>query len=192
MLCVAILVLGLIPSTGDATSGPEIDVGVDNTLHSFESQIPGARELGQKAAGILVFPSVYKAGFGIGGEYGEGLLIIHGRPGGYYNLISASFGFQIGVQARSVIIMFMTQDALTSFQRIYGWKAGVDGSIALVTLGTGGSLDTENITESGHRVHSRPERPDVQFDVRGIQDHPDFPLVGNSPARQCFLHPDPI
>jgi lipid-binding SYLF domain-containing protein len=146
LLCVAILVLGLLPSTGDAASGPEIDVGVDNTLHSFESQIPGARELGQKAAGILVFPSVYKAGFGIGGEYGEGLLIIHGRPGGYYNLISASFGFQIGVQARSVIIMFMTQDALTSFQRIYGWKAGVDGSIALVTLGTGGSLDTENIT----------------------------------------------
>lgn len=146
LLCVALLVVGLMPSTSEGASGPEIDVGVGATLHSFDNQIPGARELGQKAAGILVFPSVLKAGIGIGGEYGEGLLIIHGRPGGYYNLISASFGFQLGVQARSVIIMFMTQEALSSFQRIYGWKAGLDGSIAIVTLGTGGSLDTENIT----------------------------------------------
>jgi lipid-binding SYLF domain-containing protein len=134
------------PSVSQAASGPEIDTAVDATLHSFESQIPGARELAIKSAGILVFPSVVKAGIGVGGEYGEGLLIIHGRPGGYYNLVSASFGFQLGVQARSVIIMFMTQDALASLENTDGWKAGVDGSIAIVTLGTGGSVDTENLT----------------------------------------------
>src|SRR5678815_5779951 len=69
---------------------------------------PSARELGRKAAGVLVFPSVINAGFGVGGEYGEGVLIIRGEPAGYYNIISASFGFQLGVQSRSVIIMFMT------------------------------------------------------------------------------------
>lgn len=146
MLGVATLVLIVVPSLSQGASGPQIDAGVETTIQSFEKQIPGARELGQKAAGILVFPSVVKAGIGIGGEYGEGLLIIHGRPGGYYNLVSASFGFQLGVEARSVIIMFMTQEALASFERIDGWKAGVDGSIAIVKLGTGGSLDTENVT----------------------------------------------
>jgi lipid-binding SYLF domain-containing protein len=116
------------PSAGEAASAVEIDAAVDATLHSFEGQIPGARELAIKAAGILVFPSVVKAGIGVGREYGEGLLIIHGRPGG------------------SVIIMFMMRDALASLENTNGWKAGVDGSIAIVTLGTGGSIDTENLT----------------------------------------------
>jgi lipid-binding SYLF domain-containing protein len=61
-------------------------------------------------------------------------------------MISGSFGFQLGVQVRSVIIMFMTEQSLASFQNTYGWKAGVDGSIAVVTLGTGGSIDTESLT----------------------------------------------
>ena len=88
-----------------------------------------------------MFPSVVKAGIGFGGEYGEGLLII-----GYYNLVSGSSGLQLGVQVRSVIIMFMTEEALASFERTYGWKVGVDGSIAIVTIGAGGSIDTENVT----------------------------------------------
>ena len=84
-----------------------------------------------------MFPSLLKAGFGFGGEYGEGLLLIHGKPAGYYNLVSASFGFQIGVQARSVIIMFMTNEALAAFDRRAGWRVGVDGSMVFVTLGAG-------------------------------------------------------
>ena len=95
----------------------------------------------------MVFPSVVKAGIGFGGEYGEGLLIIRGRPGGYYNLVSASFGFQLGVQERSVIIMFMTNEALAGFEASAGWKVGVDGSVAIVTLGAGGSIDTDKITD---------------------------------------------
>src|SRR6476661_8473188 len=132
------------PVKSEAASAAEIDAGVGATLQSFQRQFPGARELGRKAAGVLVFPSVVKAGFGFGGEYGEGLLIIHGKRGGYYNLISGSFGFQLGVQVRSVIIMFMTERALASFD--YGWRVGIDASVAIVTLGAGGSIDTESLT----------------------------------------------
>jgi lipid-binding SYLF domain-containing protein len=95
---------------------------------------------------VLVFPSVFKAGMGIGGEYGEGALLVHGRTAGYYNTISASFGFQLGAQARSVIIAFMTPEALEGFRRVHGWKVGVDGSVALITVGIGGSIDTSKIT----------------------------------------------
>jgi lipid-binding SYLF domain-containing protein len=147
LILIVIIAISAAPPRSEAASAADIDADVDATLHSFEGQIGGARELANKAAGILVFPSVVKAGIGFGGEYGEGLLIIRGRPGGYYNLISASFGFQLGVQERSVIIMFMTDEALTGFEARAGWKVGVDGSVAIVTLGVGGSIDTDKITD---------------------------------------------
>jgi lipid-binding SYLF domain-containing protein len=130
-----------------AASGAEIEHDANETLHSFVRQIGGARELANKAVGILVFPSVIKAGIGLGGEYGEGLLIVDQRPAGYYNMISASFGFQLGAQERSVIIMFMTKSALDAFYRRAGWKVGVDGSVAIITVGVGGSIDTDKVTQ---------------------------------------------
>jgi lipid-binding SYLF domain-containing protein len=71
---------------------------------------------------------------------------IGGRTVAFYNVLSASIGFQLGAQARSVIIMFMTPQALGNFQRIDGWRAGVDGSVVLVAVGAGGSIDTDKIT----------------------------------------------
>ena len=148
-LCVALLIMTAIvvsPRVSEAASAAAIEADANETLHSFVRQVPGARELANKAAGILVFPSVIKAGIGIGGEYGEGILLNQQRVVGYYNLISASFGFQLGVQERSVIIMFMTPEALDQFRRTAGWKVGVDGSVAIVTIGIGGSIDTNKIT----------------------------------------------
>jgi lipid-binding SYLF domain-containing protein len=116
-----------------------------DTLNRLYRQVPGSRELAAQASGILVFPTVVKAGFGIGGEYGEGAMITGGQTAGYYNIVSASIGFQLGAQARSVIIMFMTPGALQSFQRTAGWKVGVDGSVALITIGVGGSIDTNQV-----------------------------------------------
>jgi lipid-binding SYLF domain-containing protein len=147
LVLIAVIATSTVSQESEAASAAEIDADVYATLHSFERQIVGARELATKAAGILVFPSIVKAGAGLGGEYGEGLLIIRGRAGGYYNLISASLGFQLGVQERSVIIMFMTNDALADFEAGAGWKVGVDGSVAIVTLGGGGSIDTHKITD---------------------------------------------
>lgn len=130
----------------EAASGPEIDAGVNATLNKFFMKISGARELANKSVGMLVFPSVVKAGMGLGGEYGEGALLIGGKTADYYNTVSASFGFQLGVQERSVIIMFMTDSALAQFRKTAGWKVGVDGSVAIVTVGVGGSIDTNKIT----------------------------------------------
>ena len=126
----------------EAASAEEIDAGVAATLRRFYRQVDAAPELVEKAAALLVFPTVIKAGFGIGGEYGEGALVIRGRTAGYYNTVTASIGFQLGAQARAIIILFMTGDALASFRRIDGWKIGVDGSVAIITVSAAGSLDT--------------------------------------------------
>ena len=142
----ALLAIIAVAPKSEAASAREIDAGVNATLDTFFYKIRGARELAHKSVGILVFPSVVKAGFGIGGEYGEGALRVRGGSVGYYNTVSASFGFQLGVQERSVIIVFMTEQALDQFQRTAGWKVGVDGSVAIITLGVGGSIDTNKIT----------------------------------------------
>jgi len=130
----------------EAASGPEINAGVSTTLSRFYQQIPGSQALAARAAGILVFPTVLKAGVGIGGEYGEGAMRVGGRTVAFYNVLSASIGFQLGAQARSVIIMFMTPQALANFQHVDGWRVGVDGSVVLVVVGAGGSIDTDKIT----------------------------------------------
>ena len=127
-------------------SAAQINADVRATLNKFYASVPGSRDLANRAAGVLVFPQVIKAGIGIGGEYGEGAMLSGGRTAGYYNLVSASFGFQLGAQARTIILMFMTPRALAGFQNKAGWKVGVDGSVALITIGAGGAIDTNTIT----------------------------------------------
>jgi lipid-binding SYLF domain-containing protein len=133
----------LLASVAGAASRQEIDAEVRQALKEFRQHTSAGHELSQKAAGMLVFPSVVKAGIGVGGEYGEGALLIGGKTVAYYNIASASIVFQLGAQARSMIVLFMTENALSKFRASEGWKAGVDGSVALATLGAGGSIDTE-------------------------------------------------
>jgi lipid-binding SYLF domain-containing protein len=141
------LALASLATSGaaQAASAARIDADVEATLREFFRQVRGSRELVAKSEAVLVFPSVIKAGMGIGGEYGEGALITRGRTLDYYNTVSASIGFQLGAQARSVIIVFMTPEALAGFRRVNGWKVGVDGSVALVSVGVGGSIDSNRI-----------------------------------------------
>jgi lipid-binding SYLF domain-containing protein len=129
-----------------AASAGEINRDVSMTLERLYRQIPGTRQLGERAFGVLVFPTIIKAGWGIGGEYGEGALRVGGKTVGYFNTASASIGLQLGVQARSVVMMFMTPEALEGFRRVDGWKIGVDGSVAIITLGAGGAIDSEKVS----------------------------------------------
>ncbi len=142
----AMALLALCWPLARAHAGPGgIDASARATLDRFFYEVPSSREMANKAFGILVFPTVVKAGFGFGGEYGEGALFIRGRTAGYYNDVSGSFGFQLGAQARSIVIMFMTQEALDKFARRDGWKVGVDGSVTVVAVGAGGSIDTNTV-----------------------------------------------
>jgi lipid-binding SYLF domain-containing protein len=138
--------LGGLTAAG-AASREEIDAEVNEAIGNFYQHTSAGKRLAQKSAGMLVFPKVYKAGFGIGGEYGEGALLIRGRPVAYYNIAAASIGFQLGAQMRSQIILFMNQTVLDDFRRRQGWQAGVDGSVALATLGAGGEISTDTIKE---------------------------------------------
>jgi len=133
--------------TARAASAVEIDAKANAALESFFETAPAGKELAERAAGILIFPSVVKAGMVVGGEYGEGVLRIGGYSAGYYSTASVSAGIQVGIQSKSIFIMFMASSALDKFRSSRGWEVGVDGSVALVTIGTGGSIDTTTIQE---------------------------------------------
>ncbi len=140
-----LLALGTTPA--NATSSAEIDAGVNHTLSRFTKEVAGAEAFLKSTKGVLVFPKVYKAGIGIGGEYGEGALRMGGKTVDYYSTAAASIGFQLGGQVKSIIILFMQDEALRKFRNSEGWKAGVDGSIALIDIGAGRELSTQTIKD---------------------------------------------
>jgi lipid-binding SYLF domain-containing protein len=144
-LVLAAVLLLLLPPAGRAASKEEIDARVREAVETLYKSSSAAKELAGRSRGMLVFPRIIKGGIGVGAEYGEGSLLIGGRPVEYYNIASASIGFQLGLQEEAVAILFMTDEAMKRFRDSDGWKAGVDGSVAIATLGVGGALDTETI-----------------------------------------------
>lgn len=139
------LVIAGLPLAASAKSAAEIDAEVDAALGEFRETVKGSEGLLAKADGVLVFPSVIKAGIGIGGEYGEGALRVGGETVDYYSTAAASIGFQLGAQAKTVILVFLDPDALAKFRNSSGWEVGVDGSVALIEVGAGGAINTANI-----------------------------------------------
>jgi len=130
-----------------AASAEEIDIRVDGALETFKKDVTGGEEFLNKAKGYLVFPDVIKAGFGLGGEYGEGALRVGGKSEQYYSIASASFGLQIGAQEYTIIMVFLKDDALEKFRASSGWEAGVDGSVAIARWGAGKDINSQNFKD---------------------------------------------
>ena len=130
-----------------AASKTEIDIEVKQALKRFKKEVGASEEYTKLAKGMLVFPSIFKAGFGIGGEYGEGAMLVNGKAVQYYSTAAASIGFQLGAQTKTVIIIFTSSKALKKFRNNDGWEAGVDGSVALIELGAATTIDTSTIKD---------------------------------------------
>jgi lipid-binding SYLF domain-containing protein len=130
-------------ATSFAASKTQINKRVSVTMLQFNAFNAANRPLGEKAAGMLVFPRVTKGGIGIGGEFGEGVLQVNGKTVGYYSVGSASVGLTLGLAKHSEIIMFMTQDSLDKFTSSEGWSIGADAGITVVSGGANGSYDTQ-------------------------------------------------
>jgi len=97
-----------------------------------------------KAKGILISPEIVKAGFIIGGSGGRGVLVA--RNGAkwvgpaFYNLATASIGFQAGIAASEVVTLVMTDKAMNSLMAST-FKFGADASVAAGPVGAGAKSD---------------------------------------------------
>jgi lipid-binding SYLF domain-containing protein len=146
-VCLSLVLCVAVATVVYASTAREIETSVTVSLERFFKEVKGASEYAKVAKGMLVLPNVYKGGFIVGAEYGEGALRVGGMTVDYYSIAAGSFGLQIGGQKKDVIIMFMTEEALSQFRASSGWEAGVDGNIALTEIGAGGSIDTTTIKE---------------------------------------------
>ncbi|MCB0353169.1 MAG: lipid-binding SYLF domain-containing protein [Bdellovibrionales bacterium] len=130
------------PALTFAKPNLELNNEIQKATDTFKQEVKTGDSIISSAKGYLIFPEVTKAGIGIGGEYGKGALVVDGEIKEYYSTKSASIGAQLGVQTKSMIIAFMTDEALENFEKSNGWEVGVDGSVAIAKIGAEGSIDT--------------------------------------------------
>ena len=143
----SVLIMLFFATSAFAASADKINREADKALQVFRDDVNGAQVFLSQAAGYLIFPRVIKVGIGIGAETGEGALRVGGQTVAYYRTASGSIGLQLGAQAKSIVIAFMTKESLQKFRDSSGWKVGVDGSVALIDLGAGKTIDSDNIKD---------------------------------------------
>jgi lipid-binding SYLF domain-containing protein len=124
-----------------------IDSQVSATLDKFYGLSDKNKYLADNAAAVLVFPSITKAGVGIGGEHGDGALLQSGKTVGYYSISGASIGLTLGVSRHSQVILFQTPQARDKFLNSKDWSIGADTSVAVVKKGAGGTYDTQTLSK---------------------------------------------
>lgn len=137
---VAAVLIG--PNYAEASSAKQINRDAKKALKILLAKSVKARALANDAKAILVFPSITKAGFIIGGLYGEGVLLRGGEPAGYYNNVAASFGLQAGAQTYGYALFFMTDAAVKYLDKSDGWELGTAPTIVVVDMGASGGIST--------------------------------------------------
>jgi lipid-binding SYLF domain-containing protein len=133
------------PNSAAAATAAEINRDVKSALEKLYGQSASARAMGKKAKGILVFPSIVKGGFMVGGQYGEGALLKGGKTAGYYNTLQVSYGLQAGIQKHGYALFFMTDSAMKWLDKSDGWEVGVGPSIVVVDVGVATSKTTTTL-----------------------------------------------
>ena len=146
-------------------------------LHLLYAENGKARALGQRAKAILVFPRIIKGGLIVGGQSGNGALLVGGRLVAYYNISAASFGLQAGGQAFSYALFFVTNSALDYLQKSDGWAIGSGPSVVVEDKGAAASLTTTTLTQD---VYAFP------FGQRGLMAG-----IGLEGSKITPIHPGP-
>jgi len=126
-------------------TGAELDAGADAALKRLFAETPETKELNNKAVAVLVFPKITKAGFMVGGQYGEGAMREGGKTSGYYSIASGSYGLQVGGQQYSYVMFFMNKDALQYFKDNRGWEAGSGPTLVGGREGWSSSMGTNDL-----------------------------------------------
>ena len=143
MLCLALAVLSLFgPGAAQAAEKHQLDQDAEAALKALYASTPTAQVLGEKAKAVLVFPNITKAGFIVGGQGGDGVLLKGGKPAGYYNTAAISVGLQAGAQSFGFAIFFMTDKQLKAFEASKGWEIGVGPSVVFIDTGAGKDISS--------------------------------------------------
>ena len=149
---VSLAALGAAAPPAHAASRTTLTKSGALALQTLYGEQPNARLLASRAAGILVFPNIVKAGFVIGAETGDGVLFRDGTPVSYYNTSSASFGLQAGAQSFAYALFFMNMSALHYLNKSDGWALGSGPSIVVLDKGAAASVTSTTLTQDVYAI----------------------------------------
>jgi len=147
LVCALVGAAGLSPRLSEAASAAELNRSGSAELSKLYTRVPKAKELAATAKGVLVFPSILKAGFMVGGLFGEGVLFKGGKPVAYYNTLAASYGYQVGAQKYGYAMFLMNDKALEYLDKSDGWEVGTGPSIVVLDQGAAGGLSTSTLRD---------------------------------------------
>jgi len=145
--CLALAPLPSAAQVPGKTSAAELSRSSQSALQQLYAKVPAAKAIGKQATAVLVFPSVTKAGLGIGGQYGEGALIKGGKAVAYYNTAGASYGLQAGAQTYGYAMFFMNEAALKQLDKTDGYEVGVGPSVVLMDEGMAKTMTTTTMKD---------------------------------------------
>ncbi len=166
-LLALIVMSNAAPGSALADSASEIDRKVTEALKTLYDTSPGAKVLGKKAKGMLVFPKIVRFGFLAGSQMGDGALLEEGKSTGYYRSIGASFGLQAGLQGFDYILMFMDDESLDYLNRSGGWELGTGPSIVVLNKGIAASATTTTLRKGIYAFISDQKGVMAGIDLQG-------------------------
>jgi len=146
----ASLSLGAFSSLAYAASADDLNKDAAQALQTLYKSNPAAEAIAKKARGVLVFPKIIKAGLVFGGAYGEGVLMKGASVQGYYNSVSASWGWQIGAESYGYVVFLMNDKAVKYLDKTKGWEIGVGPSVVVVNEGVAKNLSSSTLKDDAY------------------------------------------
>jgi lipid-binding SYLF domain-containing protein len=150
LITAAAFSLGTLSSQTMAASAEDLDQDAAQALQSLYKSNPAAQTLSKSAKGILVFPKILKAGLVFGGSYGEGVLTKNAKQSGYFNSVSASWGWQAGAESYGYVVFLMSDKAVKYLDSSKGWEFGVGPSVVVVNEGIARNLSTSTLKDDAY------------------------------------------
>ena len=165
----AMLLLAISGSQALAADTAKLDTDSMQTLDALYKTNPAAKAISSKAKAILVFPNIIKAGFIFGGSYGEGELLKDGKVSGYYNSVSASWGWQAGAQSYAYVVFLITDKAVEYLDKTDGWEFGVGPTVVVADQGVATNVSTSTLQDDAYAFITDQQGLMVSLSIEGTK-----------------------
>jgi lipid-binding SYLF domain-containing protein len=150
LVAAATLSLGLISGSVNAATAEDLNKDAAQALQTLYKSNPVAEDISKKAKAVLVFPNIVKAGLVFGGSYGEGVLTKSSQFAGYYNSVSASWGWQAGAESYAYVVFLMSDKAVKYLDKSKGWEIGVGPTVVVVNEGVAKNLSSSTLKDDAY------------------------------------------
>jgi lipid-binding SYLF domain-containing protein len=165
----ATLLLGTIGSQSLAATAEDLDKDAAQSLQTLYKANPTAEAIAKNAKAILVFPKIVKAGLVFGGSYGEGVLMKGSHVNGYFNSVSASWGWQAGAESYAYVVFLMSDKAVNYLAKSKGWEFGVGPTVVVVNEGVAKNLSTSTLKGDAYAFISDQQGLMASLSIEGTK-----------------------